>query len=66
MGVLQNGFMYQTPEKFAEKSERFGRFSRFSGHMFHKCGQLRSSAEFLLVICLYAQQISTDRGERER
>ena len=30
-------------------------------HFFHRCGQLRNSAEFLLVIhCLFKQQISTD------
>ena len=35
-------------------------------HVFHRCGQLRNSAEFLLVIhCLFKQQISIDEGRGE-
>ena len=62
MDFFQKIPIYYNRVKFAEKSERFGRFSRCSQHIFHRCDQLRSSAEFLLVICLYEQQISTDRG----
>ena len=50
MGFFQKILIYQTHGEFAEKSEGFGRFSRRSEHVFHRCGQLRSSTEFLLVI----------------
>ena len=62
MGFFQKIPVYQTSEEFAEKSERFGRFSRCSEHVFSRCGQLKSGAEFLLGIHLFEQQISVCRG----
>ena len=58
MGFFQKIPIYQTHEEFAEKSERFGRISGCSGHVFHKCGHLRNLAEFLLGIGLFKEQIS--------
>ena len=56
MGFFQKIPIYQTREAFAEKSERFRRFSRCSEHVFSRCGQLKSSREFLLWIDLIEQQ----------
>ena len=62
MGFLQKIPIYQTLVKFAEKSERFGIFSGCSEHIFHKYDQLINSTQFLLMICLFKQQISTEEG----
>ena len=43
MGFFQKILIYQNHVKFAEKSERFGRFLGCSEHVFHRCGQLRNS-----------------------
>ena len=64
MGFFQKTPIYQTHGEFDENSEQFGRLSRCSEHVFHRCGQLRSSAEFLLMIYLFEQQISTETGGR--
>ena len=40
MGFFQKIPIYQIRAEFAENGERFGRYSRCSGRVFHKCGQI--------------------------
>ena len=62
MDFLQNGLIYLRHEKLSQNSEAYGRYMRGFEHIFHRCGQLRSSVEFLLVIYLFKQQSFVCKG----
>ena len=52
--ILRRGFFAEkthlaNKEEFPEKTQPFGRFAGFSGHVFSSCGQLGKPIRFLFV-----------------
>ena len=52
--IMRRGFFVEKthlvePKEFIEKTQPFGRFAGFSGHVFSSCGQLGKLVRFLFV-----------------